>query len=894
MRVSVLIPVYNARRHAQRCIKSVLAHPPTVDFEVIVVNNGSSANVTQWISEQEANCGNLHQLQFPEPLGFARAVNAGAAAATGDVLVLLNSDTAVSAGAIASLCEALASDESLGVATPVTNWSGERAQIDPRSSNLDLESALALAASQPNFKEITHIPHRVAFFCAAIRRSVWLELGGLDERYRVGNFEDDDFCLRLRLAGYRLGVVRHAFVYHYGGATFHGNRLDFDALMSENGARFAARARELAMFDGSPAGRRLRQQAPEISVVIHGRRDASLERTLRSLENQTISGFEILTPDSRSAPRRTWIAHLSEGDIVYPFHLESLVYALRQFSAESAFSDPWTRNEYPHPDATRLAQECSANGGAPIDLSGWMHHASLDPVRLWEQGAPVHWARPTWEPGAPLASSAHSASMRAKLNGLVAQALIEPARRLYRRIVPLHSRHLIDARVRKALALPAWQPAEAWISQRKQFQLREAGARLRKLMESQTDTSKLPVTSGPAPVIFFNTVAWNSIVQRPHHFARGLARRGHPVFWIETTLAPPLTWSSVRPLPEPFPGLRLVYLPGVANDIYRMEWDTDSVETMSLALAHLASVFGLRQMVMLVQYPRWEPLAIELKRRLGWNLIYDCLDDQQAFADLFQTRLANHQDRLIEQADALITSSAVLRDGVLSRREVLFLPNAADFDLFSSVCSTEHGLRFARPIIGYFGALADWLDVALIEAAAVRFPEWSFVFIGPHNFSTPQSAAGWERATARSNITRLPPMEPNDLARHLADFDVCIVPFRDIPVTRAMNAVKIYEYLAAGKPVVCRDLPEIRRMLEGEPHLVALYSTPEEFFDRISQATALGTPELADRRRDFGRRNDWSVRVDALAREIERVTAGDLRLLTMQEKPPNPEGEHAL
>jgi O-antigen biosynthesis protein len=89
-----------------------------------------------------------------------------------------------------------------------------------------------------------------------------------------------------------------------------------------------------------------------------------------------------------------------------------------------------------------------------------------------------------------------------------------------------------------------------------------------------------------------------------------------------------------------------------------------------------------------------------------------------------------------------------------------------------------------------------------------------------------------------------------------------------------MNAVKLYEYLAAGKPTVSRDLPEVRHLAAGEQsagELIVLYSTQEEFFQRLQEAVATDTPDRAARRRSFARQNDWSGRVDVLSRNITRL-----------------------
>jgi len=112
-------------------------------------------------------------------------------------------------------------------------------------------------------------------------------------------------------------------------------------------------------------------------------------------------------------------------------------------------------------------------------------------------------------------------------------------------------------------------------------------------------------------------------------------------------------------------------------------------------------------------------------------------------------------------------------------------------------------------------------------------------------------------------------MDPGTLAAFLAEFDVCTMPFLDVPVTQTMNPVKIYEYLAAGKPVVSRDLPEVRHASD----LISLYSTPEEFVAQLRSAVAGDNSDRIRQRQNFAKLHDWSARVDVLAGEIARMGA---------------------
>ena len=857
LHVSIVIPVYNALGLLKQCLKSVFDHGSALSFEVIVVDNGSAPDVVEWLVLTEATHGNLRHLRYEEPLGFARSVNAGAAAALGETLIVLNSDTLVTPSWMDDLHRELKADPSLGALTPATNHAGEPAQMDFGTIDLTPAKALLLVAKRVAAKDrkavdVLYLPQRLTFFCVALRRSVWLEFKGLDEAYKVGNFEDDDLCLRLRVAGYRLGVAQNVFVYHFNNATFNANKISHGGWMSQNAVTFADHARYFAEMSGPGAtvARWPKRSGGEVSVVILPKEGASLERTLRSLTNQTIIDFEVMSPGSADGPTRPWIAYVTQGDILYPFHLEALLDALERNGSEAIFADGWVKGASgpaDHPDAAPQIRK------APLLLSGWMHHSSLNPDLLWEESVPLHWPRLTWEmQDAPvMAAYPPPADEKAKAS------LVDLARQGYRKLIPYETRLRLDRGIRKAIGRPLPDPDVV--------QMEKLAAHLDGLAAAGADAGKYATDSTLPAVFLFNAVAWNSVVQRQHHFARGLGERGHLVFWIEPALSPPRQWATSRPLQQLAPGVFLVRLPGMTRDIYNMHWNEPVVAAMAAALRRTASMYGVRQAVSLVNYPRWQPLAMGLRERLGWKVASDCLDDQKAFAGVYQTVLHSYEDLLVDGADLVVTSSVILQQRFLPRPSML-LHNAADYDLFSS---TPYGGQFdhlKRPVIGFFGALADWLDMELIHASALRFPDWTFVYIGPHTFSQSPIEVEWLRSTHLPNIVVMPQMDPRTLASHLAGFDVCTMPFVDIPATRAMNPVKLYEYLAAGKPAISRDLPEVRHLVDGgAAGLIALYTSPKEFFAELQAAVAEDNPELREKRQAFARGNDWNERVDSLS-----------------------------
>jgi len=267
MAASIIIPVYNALDYAQACIESIYRARTDVPFEVIVVNNGSSVDVRAWLSREEERRPHFRTLHFDQPLGFPRAINVGARHAQYDSLVLLNSDTVVTDGWLDGLNDALATDSRFGVVSPVTNSAGSEIQVDSEAEALYPHQARRYAARIRDRRKLVCEPQHLVFFCVMIRRDLWERLAGLEEGYGTGNFEDDDFCLRARLAGYELVVARNVFVFHHERATFNANHMDHDGLMARNQLLFCDRASRWAR-SRDPFDRRGEKLQLNASVIV--------------------------------------------------------------------------------------------------------------------------------------------------------------------------------------------------------------------------------------------------------------------------------------------------------------------------------------------------------------------------------------------------------------------------------------------------------------------------------------------------------------------------------------------------------------------------------------------------------------------------------------------------
>ncbi len=283
----------------------------------------------------------------------------------------------------------------------------------------------------------------------------------------------------------------------------------------------------------------------------------------------------------------------------------------------------------------------------------------------------------------------------------------------------------------------------------------------------------------------------------------------------------------------------------------------DIIASLAAAVARL----DIRSPVGIVQFPSWYPVAIAVP---GMMLVHDCLDHVAGFNNI-SPRVVALEEEMIAAADCVVVTSEYLARIVGRTRTGEMVRNGVDTEYFARPPATLFAPK-SRPVIGYYGAIADWFDIAIVLHCARRHPDWRFVLIG--------ATEGADIVEARKlpNVEFLGEKPYRELTHYLYAFDVCIVPFKLIELIQATNPVKVYEYLCAGKPVIATDMPEVRRLPEG---LVQIAKSPGEFERRIAAQLAQAKKpriekQAVERRRSWAMQHSWSLRARTLAEVLAR------------------------
>ena len=253
--------------------------------------------------------------------------------------------------------------------------------------------------------------------------------------------------------------------------------------------------------------------------------------------------------------------------------------------------------------------------------------------------------------------------------------------------------------------------------------------------------------------------------------------------------------------------------------------------------------------------------AVHMAGKMGERgVVYDITDDwaeAPSFSDRDRKLIIEQDRELCARADLVVVCSESLEQSRRNRsKKILLLKNGVDNDRYAAIPDHPEPGPWPRPVFGYTGTIhSDRFDVDLVSGIADTFPEGSLVLVGPDHLTGEEKT----RLQTKKNVHVTGPVPYAKIPGVMSQFDVCIVPHVETPFTNSLNPLKLWEYLASGKPVVSTNVagfnsyPEFCRIATGR-----------ESFTGACREALVENGEHRAARRSEARKHGWEQRIDVL------------------------------
>lgn len=337
--------------------------------------------------------------------------------------------------------------------------------------------------------------------------------------------------------------------------------------------------------------------------------------------------------------------------------------------------------------------------------------------------------------------------------------------------------------------------------------------------------------------IYPPTINWGfHLFQRPHQIFRVLAEKGYLCFFC---------------VPDPEPD-------GV-DGLKEAQENLFLCGNMSL----LRTFLGDKETII---WTTWTPHKIFCEYFPKSRVIYDFIDELNVFYGYSELMEEDHH-ALLQGADLVVTTATSLWEKVKRvRKDTLLVPNGVYLDDFkmhtppSIPKDLVNVMKQGKPIIGYYGALAEWLNYEIINYIVQSCKGYNIVLIGPNYDGSMKQLQNAE------NLFWLGSKEYKELKNYLYFFDVAMIPFKISEVTNSTSPLKLFEYMAGGKPIVTTDVKECRKYKS-----VFTAKDEEDFVRKIGLAwEKRNDPEYLNLLKKEAEENSWHARVEHVLDEFKK------------------------
>ncbi|WEG12628.1 glycosyltransferase [Pullulanibacillus sp. KACC 23026] len=280
---------------------------------------------------------------------------------------------------------------------------------------------------------------------------------------------------------------------------------------------------------------------------------------------------------------------------------------------------------------------------------------------------------------------------------------------------------------------------------------------------------------------------------------------------------------------------------------------------------YLQKAEGKYQLILWYTFPGF-PKVLEMVK---WDqVVYDCSDlwaapisgRQTPLSKIRQEVIAKAETFIIQEATTIFCTSDYLRERVVSQlgsgEKVVTFENGVEFALFASEISQKESVLpadFSGTVLGYIGGIKPKLDFKLIFEAAKQKKDDLFMFVGPDQTN---DNSGFKQLLSLPNVIWTGSVPPMDVPMYMNLIDIGIMPYKDSPYNKAVFPLKLFEFMAAGKPVVGLHLPSTTKFVEEGVYLQE--EGIEGFLKAIEQLNQVkGEEKCLEVRKQRAKAKDW-------------------------------------
>jgi len=325
-------------------------------------------------------------------------------------------------------------------------------------------------------------------------------------------------------------------------------------------------------------------------------------------------------------------------------------------------------------------------------------------------------------------------------------------------------------------------------------------------------------------IVWKSDFGWNvPLFQRPQHIAKNLAKKNSLVFYEVTTRT-----DKVKDLQK------------IDDNLYLVNFNNKIIE--DIIMKKILSFDKSKYIQFYSTDFRIKLKTLKEYVNSGFKVIYEYIDDISPVIVGTNETPKNMLDKynyMLEDKEnvfVIVTADRLEKDVIEKRgkEKLAFSCNGVDYEHFANIDTGfifdkdfEKILKMKKPIIGYYGALASWMDYELVKYLAKNRPNYNIVFFGVKYDDSLEKS----KILDCSNVFFLGKRDYKILKNYANKFDVCTIPFKINDITRATSPVKLFEYMALGKPIVTTQMDECKKY-----NSVMIANNEKEFLDLIDTA----------------------------------------------------------